>query len=388
MPFCHAPVAAHSGGSLLTWQLSQVRSLRGSSGSEQSQGRVLIMPERQGTILKKCKCANQERCGHKWTLRYWADGRQREASFADELDGNGRPRYGSGRRLAQDAQLKIAHDKRARVFIDPKLGSARFGDECEKWITRHPGTDLTREAYRNILHAHVGPVFGDRTMASVAQARDDVLDLLTVRLGEGSNSRRKIARALITGVLDEGVVAGKITLHRCGGIVLPDNGGNGHHDDFVFPSHAQLVMLANGTEEPPGSGIKHPLTGTPVPGGSRAGQSVTSPVHLLSISAGQASFPGTKGAQRDSPGYHRHRESLIPAGPPYSVPVGWAARLKLCVYLSRTPLRSSFVMARAVIRESRGGLSRRSSYACHVVRIAFGLLSSVTARVEPARAGT
>ena len=84
------------------------------------------MRQRQGTILKKCQCANQDRCSHKWTLRYWADGRQRELSFADELDGSGRPRYGSGKRLAQDAQLKIAHDKRARVFIDPKwvaLGS-------------------------------------------------------------------------------------------------------------------------------------------------------------------------------------------------------------------------------------------------------------------------
>ena len=210
------------------------------------------MGQRQGTILKKCKCVSQERCSHKWTLRYWADGRQREASFADELDGQGRPRYGSGKRLAQDAQLKIAHDKRARVFIDPKLGSARFRDECEKWITRHAGTELTKEAYQSILRAHVGPVLGDRTLTVVAQSRDDVIDLLTIRLGEGSNARRKIARALITGVLDEAVLAGKITMHRCGGITLPDNGGNGNHSDFVFPSHAQLVMLADG--------IKHPLT--------------------------------------------------------------------------------------------------------------------------------
>jgi hypothetical protein len=214
------------------------------------------MSQRQGTILKKCKCANPERCSHKWTLRYWADGRQREASFADELDGQGRPRYGSGKRLAQDAQLKIAHDKRARVFIDPKLGSAKFRDECEKWITRHAGAELTKEAYQGILRAHVGPVFGDRTIAAVAQARDDVIDLLTIRLGEGSNSRRKIARALITGVLDEAVTAGKITMHRCGGITLPDSGGNGNHDDFVFPSHVQLLMLANGSEEPPAGGIK------------------------------------------------------------------------------------------------------------------------------------
>ena len=218
------------------------------------------MVQRQGTILKKCKCVNHERCSHKWTLRYWADGRQREMSFADELDGQGRPRYGSGKRLAQDAQLKIAHDKRARVFIDPKLGSARFRDECEKWISRHPGGELTKEAYQSILRSHVGPVLGDRSLAAVAQARDDVIDLLTVRLGAGSNSRRKIARALITGVLDEAVRAGKITMHRCSGITLSDNGGNGNHDDFVFPSHAQLLMLANGSTEPSVAGIRYPLT--------------------------------------------------------------------------------------------------------------------------------
>jgi len=57
------------------------------------------------------------------------------------------------------------------VFIDPKLGSTRFAEECVKWISRHPGTDATKEAYRNILHAHVEPVLGDRTLAGVAQAR-------------------------------------------------------------------------------------------------------------------------------------------------------------------------------------------------------------------------
>lgn len=154
------------------------------------------MSQRQGTILKKCQCANQERCSHKWTLRYWADGRQREQSFPNELDGQGRPRYGSGQRLARDAQLKIAHDKRAQVFIDPRLGSGWFGEACERWIARHPGAEATRASYRNILKVHVGPVLGERTLASVAQARDDVTDLLFVRLGTGSNARRKIVRAL------------------------------------------------------------------------------------------------------------------------------------------------------------------------------------------------
>ncbi len=36
------------------------------------------MRQRQGTIVRKCQCASRDRCGHKWTLCYWADGRQRE----------------------------------------------------------------------------------------------------------------------------------------------------------------------------------------------------------------------------------------------------------------------------------------------------------------------
>ena len=42
-------------------------------------------------------------------------------------------------------------------------------------------------------------------------------DLLTIR-PKKSNARRRIARALITGLLDEAVRAGKVTMHCCGGI--------------------------------------------------------------------------------------------------------------------------------------------------------------------------
>jgi hypothetical protein len=84
----------------------------------------------------------------------------------------------------------------------------RFGDECEKWISRHLGTETTKTLYRGVLRAHVGPVLGDRTLATVAQARDDVIDLLTIRMGQSSSPRRRLARALIPGVLDEAVRAG------------------------------------------------------------------------------------------------------------------------------------------------------------------------------------
>lgn len=134
--------------------------------------------------------------------------------------------------------------------IFPKLGGVRFGDECQKWITRHPGVDRTRESCRTCLRAQVEPVLGDRTLGWVAQARDQVTGLLTVRMARLSNGYRAMARALITGTLDEAVLAGKIPSHRCGKIPLADNSAFTGADDFVFPSHAQLTAVARGVRQP------------------------------------------------------------------------------------------------------------------------------------------
>jgi hypothetical protein len=97
--------------------------------------------DRAGVIFKKCDirlhkpdtnracaaetcqhtCKTPDRCQHAWTLRYWANGGQREQSFRDDIDqSTGRVKYGTGKRKAKDAQLKIEHDKRAEgaSFID------------------------------------------------------------------------------------------------------------------------------------------------------------------------------------------------------------------------------------------------------------------------------
>ena len=50
---------------MLTRQLLQVNDLHDVSGSEQSQDQRAIMSQRQGTILKKCTCASQDRCTRK-----------------------------------------------------------------------------------------------------------------------------------------------------------------------------------------------------------------------------------------------------------------------------------------------------------------------------------
>ena len=43
--------------------------------------------------------------------------------------------------------------------------------------TRLAGADSARAAGRNILHTQVRPILGDRMLAAVAQARDEVADL-------------------------------------------------------------------------------------------------------------------------------------------------------------------------------------------------------------------
>ena len=134
---------------------------------------------RTGVVFKKCDrashkpdsnkacaagtcqhtCSDVERCPHAWTLRYWADGRQRERSFKDEVR-HGRTIYGSGRKLAQDAQLKLTVDKRAgdRTFADySKAGKANFGDAAEAFIMRLPVNERSRSSYLSAYRTHVKP---------------------------------------------------------------------------------------------------------------------------------------------------------------------------------------------------------------------------------------
>ena len=61
-----------------------------------------------------------------------------------------------------------------------------------------------------------------------------------------SYSRRKVARQIITDVLDDAVIAGRISSHRIKGIELVNGGRKKDLSDFVFPAHNQLTQLADG----------------------------------------------------------------------------------------------------------------------------------------------
>ena len=59
------------------------------------------MGQRQGTILKKYNARQPGSLRPHVYATVLADGRQRELSFTDELEGIGRCWYGSGRQLAK-----------------------------------------------------------------------------------------------------------------------------------------------------------------------------------------------------------------------------------------------------------------------------------------------
>ena len=77
-------------------------------------------------VVKKCDCADTRRCKHSWVVRYRASGRQRERSFRHDQ-----------KTIANDFALKVEHDKKAGVFIDPKLGDVTVSEWCERWIRQH-----------------------------------------------------------------------------------------------------------------------------------------------------------------------------------------------------------------------------------------------------------
>ena len=168
-----------------------------------------------------------------YTVRFWVDGRQRERSFRT-------------RREADDFKIKTDHDVRAQIFVDDRAGRQRFADAATAWLDRKAIAEGTKRNYRSILDAHVNPAIGDRTLGHVANDRDIVQDLLTQTMAHLSYSRRKVARQIITDVLDEAVIAGRISSHRIKGIELVNGGRKKDLSDFVFPAHGQLTQLAEG----------------------------------------------------------------------------------------------------------------------------------------------
>ena len=134
---------------------------------------------------------------------------------------------------------------RAQIFVDDKLGREDFGAAVDAWIDRHAVGDSTKDGYRVTARAWVKPTFEGRTIAQVATDRDRVADLLAKDMGHLSITRRRQARTIITGTMNEAVRAGKLTKHNLSDIDIKDTGRAADRADFVFPAHGQITQVAD-----------------------------------------------------------------------------------------------------------------------------------------------
>ena len=180
------------------------------------------------SVIVRGKNANRP-----YTVRFWADGKQRERSFRT-------------RKEADDFKIKTDHDIRAQIFVDDRRGKEKFSEAAKAWLDRKAIAEGTKSNYRSILGAHIHPAIGERTLSSAGNDREAVQDLLTKTMAHLSYSRRKMARLIILGVLDEAVIAGKLPGHRIKGIELINGGSKKDLSDFIFPAHGQLTELAAG----------------------------------------------------------------------------------------------------------------------------------------------
>ncbi len=187
-------------------------------------------------IFKRCSCSEDQwdSCPHQWVVRYRTTGgrssRQREQSFGRDL------------REAEDFALKVEHDKRAHVFVDPKAGQALFRAEAETWLDQHLGADSSIATYRSVLRAHIDPAIGGKPIGVIR--RDDIKTLIAgMHRKMLSASRIGCAYLVISAVLAEAVRDKKLAESPCIGIQLP---GAVVSADFIIPTYAQVEAVTAG----------------------------------------------------------------------------------------------------------------------------------------------
>jgi integrase len=187
-------------------------------------------------IFKRCSCPEdqQDGCPHQWVVRYRTTGgrssRQREQSFGTSL------------REAEDFALKVEHDKRAHVFVDPKAGRVLFRDAAETWLDQHLGADSSIATYGSVLRAHIDPAIGGKPIGTIR--REDIKALIAAMHRKGlSASRIGCAHLVVSAVLAEAVRDRKLPESPCVGIQLP---GVVTAADFILPAHAQVEAVAAG----------------------------------------------------------------------------------------------------------------------------------------------
>jgi hypothetical protein len=146
------------------------------------------------SIIKRCDCGTgtSARTRGSSATQGGRASRQREESFGDDL------------KEAENFLLKVEHDKKAHVFIDPDAGKALFRDEAEAWLAQRIGADSSELAYRSVLRTHVYPAIGHRQIRTIR--REEIKEIIAKmrRKGLGA-SRIASAHLVINAVFNEAV---------------------------------------------------------------------------------------------------------------------------------------------------------------------------------------
>jgi integrase len=187
-------------------------------------------------ILKRCDCPERawKTCLHSWVVSYRTPGgragRKRQESF------------GQDKRAAEDFALKVEHDKRARIFIDPKEGEILFRQYADTWLSQRIVAESTAQTYSSVLRTHVYPAFGVKKLNMVR--RRDIKDLVAEMREQGlSASRIHTAHLVINAIFNEALRDKKLSESPCLAIELPDVVAE---KDLILPTHPQIEELAAG----------------------------------------------------------------------------------------------------------------------------------------------
>lgn len=173
----------------------------------------------------------------KYTVRFQANGRQREKSFATM-------------REARDFVAKTEHELRARIYTDPAEANIRFEDAAAAWLSRHPGSPRTHEIY-DVALRHVNKHIGKLGLAKVADSREAIEILLRSTLPEegfGASSVRT-CYLVISAVVNDALKSGRLSQSRIRGIRLPATAAKA---EIAFAGHDQIRAMAEAIPEPYG----------------------------------------------------------------------------------------------------------------------------------------
>jgi integrase len=174
-----------------------------------------------------------------YTVRYWADGRQREKSFERKTGPDG----------AEAFRAKADHDIRANIFVDPKIAQRKLKDVAAEWLPRKQIADKTRQNYEMALRLHILPVFGDRGLAEVASDREGVERFLRVTLPESGlgPSMVRTCFLVLNGIVNDAMRAGKLQQSRLRGIKLP---ALGERAEIVFITRMRVEYMGDKMPHP------------------------------------------------------------------------------------------------------------------------------------------